>query len=431
MLAREIPQPRRSAVKDASYYKQLAADYLMPNYGVREIVPVRGEGSRIWDADGREYLDFLSGISVNNLGHCHPAVTEAIREQAAQLVHTSNLYLIPQQAELAKLLCDLSFAERAFFANSGAEVNEGAIKLARLYSKTRHGDGRYEIITLRNSFHGRTMATITATGQEKVQKGYEPLLEGFRYAGLNDLPSVVEQISERTCAVMLEPVQGEGGIVAAEDGFLQALREECTRRGILLIFDEIQCGMGRTGTLFAYEASGVAPDIMTLAKALGNGFPIGALLTRTEIAEVFQPGTHGSTFGGNPLACAVALAVVRYMADNDIPGQTRKMGDFFADQLRSRLDSLPNVKEVRGRGMMIGVELTHPGADVIKRCTAAGLLINCTMGNVLRLLPPLTATAEECGRAAQIIHDAVAEDSHLAGGGPESLTGIPAQAVRN
>lgn len=401
-------------VKDASYYKQLAAENLMPNYGTREIVPVRGEGARLWDADGREYLDFLSGISVNNLGHCHPAVTEAIREQAGNLVHVSNLYLIPGQAELAGRLCELSFAERAFFANSGAEVNEGAIKLARLHSRKKHGDGRYEIITLRNSFHGRTLATITATGQEKVQKGFEPLLEGFRYAKLNDLPSVLEQFSERTCAVMMEPVQGEGGVVPADPGFLRQLREECTRRGVLLIFDEIQCGMGRTGTLFAYEAYGVEPDIMTLAKALGNGFPVGALLTRAEIAEAFQPGTHGSTFGGNPLACAAALAVLGVMTGEDIPGRARVMGELLRAQLAERLAGHPAVKEIRGSGLMLGVELTFEGAGVVKRCLQHGLLINCTMGNVLRILPPLTVTEDECTRAADIIRDAVLADPEAA-----------------
>lgn len=395
-------------MKNAAYYKQLAEEHLAPNYGPRELVPVRGSGTRLWDADGREFLDFLSGISVNNLGHCHPAVTEAITRQAGSLVHSSNLYLIPQQVELAEKLCGLSFADRAFFANSGAEVNEAAIKLARLYSKTRfETDTRYEIITLRNSFHGRTMATISATGQDKVQKGFEPLVSGFRYATLNDLDSVKSQINDSTCAIMLEPIQGEGGIVPADPEFLASLREICTQKNLLLIFDEIQCGMGRTGHLFAYQGYGIEPDIMTLAKALGNGFPIGALLTRQGIAEVLKPGTHGSTFGGNPLACAAAMAVLDTMIQEDIPARARSLGMFFRERLLETLSGCEAVVEVRARGLMVGIELNCPGADIVKLCLSRGLLINCTMGNVLRILPPLTVTEDECTKAASILGEAV------------------------
>jgi predicted acetylornithine/succinylornithine family transaminase len=390
--------------------RELAQEVLTPNYGVRDVMLVRGEGCRVWDADGREYLDFLAGISVCSLGHCHPSVTSAIREQAGELVHCSNLYLIPQQVELAQKLTSLCFADRAFFANSGAEVNEGAIKLARLYSKRKHGDNRYEIITVRNSFHGRTMATLTATGQDKIQKGFEPLVQGFKYARLNDFDSVREVVSEATCAIMLEPVQGEGGVVPCTPAFLQQLRQLCDERDMLLIFDEIQCGMGRCGKMFAHQVLGVEPDIMTLAKALGNGMPIGALLTREHVAAVLEPGTHGSTFGGNPLACAAALAVLDVMLERNLPARAEKTGSYLRASLQKNLGKLSNVKEVRGLGLMVGVQLKHPGADIVKRCAERGLLINCTMGNVLRILPPLVVTEEQCDQAVRIIADVVRDE---------------------
>ncbi|MCX7719049.1 MAG: acetylornithine transaminase [Candidatus Sumerlaeaceae bacterium] len=396
---------------DTAYYLDLAARYLMPTYGERSMVLVRGEGARVWDADGREYLDFLAGIAVNSLGHCHPAVTAAIREQAGILMHCSNLYLIPQQAELARRLCEVSFASRCFFANSGAEVNEGAVKLARLYSRTKYGAGRHEIVTMRNSFHGRTMALITATGQEKVQKGFEPLLDGFRYAVFNDLDSVLGAMTPATCAVMVEPVQGEGGVTAATPEFLRGLREICTERDVLLIFDEIQCGMGRTGRLFAHEHYGVTPDLMTLAKALGNGFPVGALLAAENCAETFTPGSHGTTFGGNPVACAAALAVLDVMERDGLAARAECMGAYLRGALAQRLDGIDTIKGYRGLGLMLGIELAHPGAEAVKKCAARGLLINCTMGNVLRIVPPLVVTEAECDRAAEILAEVLAEEA--------------------
>lgn len=383
--------------------KEAAAINLIPNYGVRSIVLTRGKGSRVWDADGREYLDFLSGISVNNLGHCPDRVVQAIQRQVAELMHCSNLYLVPQQVELARQLCELCFADRAFFANSGAEVNEGAIKLARLYSRTKFREDRYEIITMKNSFHGRTLATLTATGQEKIQKGFDPLPVGFTYAEFNNLKSVEEAINARTCAIMVEPVQGEGGVTPATPEFLRGLRELCDQNNLLLIFDEIQCGMGRCGTMFAHQVYGVEPDIMTLAKALGNGLPIGALLARDEVASVFQPGTHGSTFGGGPVVCAAALAVLEEMCESRIPELALETGNYFVGQLKAAFEGLPVVKEVRGLGLMIGVVLTMPGADIVKECQAKGVLINCTMNTVLRMLPPLTATKEECDQVVQLL----------------------------
>jgi predicted acetylornithine/succinylornithine family transaminase len=368
---------------------------------------VRGKGTYVWDTDGRQYLDFLAGISVNNLGHCPERVVQAISRQAAQLMHCSNLYLIPAQAELAQKLCSLSFAERAFFANSGAEVNEGAIKLARLYSKKKSGDNRFEIVTFRNSFHGRTLATLTATGQEKIQKGYEPLVEGFRYADFNDMKSVMSAVTDRTCAIMIEPVQGEGGIRPATPEFLKSLRALCNERGLLLIYDEIQCGMGRCGELFAYQVAGVEPDIMTIAKALGNGFPIGALLARASVAEVFEPGSHGSTFGGNPMACAAALAVLEEFELSHVLTRVKSTGSYFFRILRERLSSLAIVKEIRGLGLMVGIELKIPGSDIVKACSENGLLINCTMGNVLRILPPLIVSEQECESAVGIIESSL------------------------
>jgi acetylornithine/N-succinyldiaminopimelate aminotransferase len=397
-------------LKKSDEYKRLAGECLTPNYGNREVVLARASGARVWDTDGREYLDFLAGISVNNLGHCPPAVVKALQKQAEEIMHCSNLYLIPAQVELAARLCELSFAERCFFANSGAEVNEAAVKLARLYSRKKHGrDDRFDVITMRNSFHGRTLAMITATGQEKVQKGFEPLMPGFKYAVFNDIESVRGVIDDHTCAIMVEPVQGEGGITPATAEFLGALREECDKRDMLLIYDEVQSGMGRCGKLFAYEVTGVVPDVLTLAKALGNGFPIGAMLTKADIAAVLEPGTHGSTFGGNPLACAVAKAVLDEMIEKDIPARSEEMGRYFRAALAKRLEGSSIVKEVRGHGLMVGVELTQPGMDVVKTCLDKGLLINCTMNTVLRLLPPLTVTREECDRAAEIVAAAVGE----------------------
>jgi predicted acetylornithine/succinylornithine family transaminase len=385
--------------------KETAAQCLVPNYGVRGIILVKGKGSRVWDDAGREYLDFLAGISVNNLGHCPDRVVEAVQRQVAELMHVSNLYLIPQQVELARRLCELCFAEKAFFANSGGEANEAAIKLARLYSKTKFGENRYEIITVRNSFHGRTLATLTATGQEKVQKGFEPLPIGFRYGHFNDIESVRAQVTEKTCAIMVEPVQGEGGVTAATQEFMSGLRELCDERNLLLIFDEIQCGMARCGKMFAHQNYGVEPDIMTLAKALGNGLPIGAMLTRSAIAEVFQAGTHGSTFGGGPVVCAAALAVLDQMRTEDIPARSVEVGAYLREKMTERLGSLPAFKGLRGIAMMIGIELNCAGAEIVKQCAETGLLINCTMGNVLRLLPPLTATKLECDKAIDILHD--------------------------
>lgn len=392
---------------DVNTCKQTAQECLTPNYGTRGVILVKGKGSYVWDAEGREYLDFLAGISVNNLGHCPDRVVKAIQRQVGELMHVSNLYLIPQQVELARRLCELCFAEQVFFANSGGEANEAAIKLARLYSKTKFGDNRYEIITVRNSFHGRTLATIAATGQEKIQKGFEPLPVGFRYGTFNDLESVRNLVTEKTCAIMIEPVQGEGGVTAATPEFMTGLRQLCDDKNLLLIFDEIQCGMARCGTMFAHQHFGVEPDIMTLAKALGNGLPIGAMLTRTAVAEVLKPGSHGSTFGGGPVVCAAGLAVLDQMRDEDIPLRAQEVGRYLRNAITQRLGNLGAFKGLRGIAMMIGIELNCEGAEIVKQCAEKGLLLNCTMGNVLRLLPPLTVTKLECDKAVDILHSVI------------------------
>ena len=371
---------------------------LMPTYAPSPISIVRGRGSRVYDLEGREYLDFVAGIAVNTLGHAHPDLVAAIQKQAQHLLHASNLYYTEPQVKLAKALVDHSFAKKVFFCNSGAEANEAAIKLARRYAHQKHGPDRYEIITMLNSFHGRTMATLTATGQEKVQKGFEPLLPGFKYVSLNDLPELEKALSAKTAAVMLELVQGEGGVHVADRTYLKSLRELCRQHDVLLVFDEVQTGMGRTGTLFAYEQLGVHPDIMTLAKGLGGGVPIGACLATDEVAAAFSPGAHASTFGGNPLACAAALAVLRVLLEGRVLEQSRRMGDYLAKGLLDLKDRLHIVKDVRGLGLLQGMELTIEGKPVVDDCLARGLLINCTMERVLRFVPPLIITQHEIDR---------------------------------
>ncbi len=376
--------------------------YIMRTYGRFPLVPVRGEGCYLWDADGKKYLDFLAGVAVNNLGHCHPAVTAALAKQAGELIHCSNYYQIPQQIELAELLCGLSFADKAFFCNSGAEANEAAIKLARKYSREKYGTDRFEIITALASFHGRTMATVSATGQEKVQKFFDPLLHGFRHVPFNDAASLAAAVSPCTCAVMLEPIQGEGGVVVPDAGYLQAVREICNEHNLILIFDEVQVGMGRTGKMFAHEHFGITPDIMTLAKALAGGAPIGAMLATDELAGAFTPGTHGSTFGGNPLVCAAGIATVRAIMEEGILNRTCEMGEYLVGEFEALQQKFPAIKEVRGIGLMIGVELNIAGADIVKKALERGLLLNCAQEKVLRFVPPLIVGKKEADEMLKI-----------------------------
>jgi acetylornithine aminotransferase len=390
---------------NSAQWMEKADKYIMRTYGRYPLVPVKGEGCYLWDADGKRYLDFLAGVAVNNLGHCHPRVVEALRKQAAELIHCSNYYHIPNQIELAELLCTHSFADRAFFCNSGAEANEAAIKLARKYSREKFGADRFEIVTALASFHGRTMATVSATGQEKVQKFFDPLLHGFRHVPFNDADALRRAITPATCAVMLEPIQGEGGVVVPGADYFREVRQICDEHNLLLIFDEVQVGMGRTGKLFAHEHFGVTPDIMTLAKALAGGAPIGTMLAREEIAASFGPGTHGSTFGGNPLVTSAGVAVVRTILEEGILNHTEEMGEYLLGELERLAEKFPFISEVRGIGLMIGMELTVPAGEIVKKALARGLLLNVAQDQVLRFVPPLIVGKKQVDEMIGILEE--------------------------
>jgi acetylornithine aminotransferase/acetylornithine/N-succinyldiaminopimelate aminotransferase len=392
----------------------LGEKYVMRTYGRYPFALIRGEGARVWDADGREYLDFVSGLAVNALGHSHPQVVAAIREQAGKLLHCSNLYWIEPQVELAQLLVENSALDKVFFCNSGAEANEAAIKLARKYAKEHRGPESYAIITMRRSFHGRTLATLTATGQEKFHRGFAPLPAGFKYVPFNDLSSLRAAVGPQTAAIMLEPVQGEGGVYAANKDYLQAVRDLCDDEGLLLIFDEVQCGLGRTGYLFAYQYYEVEPDILTLAKALAGGVPIGAMLAKEKIAAAFAPGDHASTFGGNPLATAAGVAAFKALMAEGLAEKARVLGAYFHRELEKLVREFPQLIEVRGRGLLLGVEIDGPADAVVAACQERGLLINSLHGHVLRLLPPLIVEQEDIDRAMAIFKEALQEV--LAGG---------------
>jgi len=372
-----------------------SSKYLCNTYNRYPVVFSKGKGCKLWDVEGKEYLDFVAGLAVCNLGHCHPNVVAAIQGQAERLIHVSNYYHNEPMIELARLLCENSFAEKVFFCNSGAEANEAAIKLARKYAKENLGLEKFEIITMLKSFHGRTMATITATGQERFHKGFEPLLEGFKYVPYNDLEALRGAISERTCAIMMEPIQGEGGVNVPSKEYIQELRKLCNEQGILLIFDEVQTGIGRTGKLFAYEHFGIEPDVMTLAKGLANGVPIGAMLTKDKFASAFVPGTHASTFGGNPLATAAAVAVLRTIENENIIENCQMIGGYLVNRLKGLQKGFDFIKDVRGMGLLIGMELSFDAGDIVKKCMERGILINYTNGNILRFIPPLIVTADE------------------------------------
>ncbi len=384
--------------------------YIMNTYGRLPIALVRGKGCYVYDADDKEYLDFVAGIAVNALGHCHPVVIEAIQKQVENLIHCSNLYWIEPQIDLAQLLIENSCMDKAFFCNSGAEANEGAIKLSRKYAKEQANPQKFEIISMQNSFHGRTLATLTATGQKKLQKNFDPLPQGFCYADFNDLESVKSKITESTCAILVEPVQGEGGVVVADPQFLAGLRQLCDRHDLLLIFDEVQVGMCRTGKLFAYEHSGVQPDVITLAKALAGGAPIGALLARGKAAETFAPGDHASTFGGNPLVTSAGVATLSYMLEQDLAGHVAKMSAYMQEKMRALMKKHAFIKEVRGQGLLLGLLLEKEGAPIVASCLTKGLLINCTAGTVLRFVPPLVVTEKEIDKAIAILDESLAEE---------------------
>ncbi|MCX7590799.1 MAG: aspartate aminotransferase family protein [Kiritimatiellae bacterium] len=398
--------------------------YVMPTYSP-SLVLVRGRGTKVWDANGKVYLDFSSGISVLNTGHCHPEVVAAIREQAGVLMHASNLYYTENAVKLARRLSELSLRGKCFFCNSGAEANECLIKLARLWG---HEQGRYEIITMKQSFHGRTLATAAATGQEKIQKGFEPMPQGFVYAEINNIGSVEALVNERTVAVMVEAVQGEGGVVVAQDEFMKALRELCDARNLLLLCDEVQCGLGRTGKWFGYEWSGVKPDAFSLAKGLGSGYPIGAVVSSPKLADVFHPGQHASTFGGTPLACAAALATLDVIEKEGLVARAQRLGTALRRGLENFVGKYEHVKEVRGRGLMVGMVLDQPAKPLVEKLRDMGLLTIATAETVVRMLPPLTVKEEELEEALEICDDALAEWHGMATGEPaagtaESATG--------
>ena len=387
---------------------KLTEKYVAQTYARFPIALVRGKGARVWDADGKDYLDFVGGIAVISLGHSHPAIVRAIKQQAEKLLHVSNLYHIAPQSELARELCRHSFADRVFFCNSGAEANEAAFKLARRYGAERLG-GKYEILSTHNSFHGRTLATLTATGQEKVRAGYDPLPAGFRQVAFNDLKAVEEAIDERTtAAVLVEPIQGEGGVNVPDEGYLRGLRELCDDKRLLLIFDEVQVGMGRTGKLFAYEHFAVKPDIMTLAKALGGGLPLGAMLATDEVAASFKPGSHASTFGGNPLACSAGLAVMKTLLRGGALKNCVQMGKQFAQGLQVLKEKFSFVRGIRGKGLILGLELDLEGSKIVEACMEEGLLINCTAQKILRFLPPLTIGKKDIDRGLAILERVLA-----------------------
>ena len=387
-----------------------AARVLVPTYSRYPVAIVRGEGAIVWDADGKEYLDLAAGLGTSNLGHCHPRVVEAIAHQASRLLHVSNLYHIEEQVRLAEALVERSFAERAFFCNSGAEANEAAIKLARKAGRDRFGPGRHEILVMENSFHGRTMATLSATGQAKVREDFEPLLEGFRFVPFNDLPALEAAVTERTCAVLVEPIQGEGGVIVPDEGYLPGLRRLCDARDLLLVYDEIQTGFGRTGHLFAYEAFGAPPHIITVAKSLGGGVPIGAMLTTDDLAQHLGSGTHASTFGGNPLVCAAALAALEALETEQLMANARKVGAYFRQRLEELQARHQAVREVRGLGLMIGVELDRDARPFFLNALERGVIINCPRETVWRFLPPLGITEADVDRAVGVLDELLVED---------------------
>ncbi len=383
---------------------KMTSDALMNNYGQRSLSLVKGEGAWVWDDQGKRYLDALAGIAVCGLGHAHPAVTAAIQDQSSKLLHCSNLYNIPAQEELAEALRTASGMSNMFFGNSGAEANEAAIKLARLHGHAKNIDIP-TIIVMENAFHGRTLATLTATGNRKVHAGFEPLVRGFARAPFDDIEAIqtIAANNQSIVAVMVEPIQGEGGVRIPADGYLKQLRTLCDANDWLLILDEIQTGNGRTGSFFHYQQHGIYPDVVTLAKGLGNGMPIGACLARGSAAKLMKPGNHGSTFGGNPVACAAAVATLATIKQDKLCERAATLGASLLEQFSLTLADCNIVKNIRGRGLMIGIELTLPCADLVRRAAEAGLLINVTADNVIRLLPPLTFSDAQAQQLVQIL----------------------------
>lgn len=387
----------------------LGKENVMNTYGRLPMALVKGVGTRVWDSEGNSYLDFVTGLAVTSLGHSHPAIVEIIKEQASEILHTSNLYWIPKQARLAKMLTDNTFADKVFFCNSGAEANEAAIKLVRKYAQKNYGEDKYKIVSLKNSFHGRTLAALSATGQLKYHQGFEPLPIGFSHIEAGNLSELQQAVDQKTAAVIIEPIQGEGGVHPIPKEFLLSVKELCEKQGALLVFDEVQCGMGRTGKLFAYEWLGVTPDIMTVAKALANGVPIGAVLASAKVADTFQPGDHASTFGGNHLSTAVGCKVMEIMTSEGFLTEVETKSSYFRDKLQELADKYKLEGTVRGLGFMLGLPVQEKGPEIVQYCSDKGLLINCVGGTTLRFLPPLTVSMKEIDEALAILEQAFKE----------------------
>lgn len=387
--------------------QNLYEQYVLANYSRVPLCLVKGKGIKVWDLEGKEYLDFFSGWAVSGLGHCHPAVVNAIKNQARKIINIPNNYYGPKQAQLAEQIIKHSFPGRVFFCNSGAEAMEAAIKFARKYGS---GSGRHEIITMHGSFHGRTLGALTATAQEKYQKGFEPLPGGFKYAHLNDFNELEKMVTDKTIAVAFELIQGEGGVRIADPEYVKKVRKLCDEKNMLFIVDEVQTGMGRTGKYFAFQHYGVTPDLMTLAKSLGGGVPIGALVVNGKIKEeVLTPGTHASTFGGNPLVAAAGVAVFKTIDEENLLDGTNEMGAYLKSKLTDLQKKYSFIKEVRGLGVMIGVELNVAGLDIVTRARDKGLLINCTQEKILRIIPPMTVTKRAIDQAIRILDEVFGE----------------------
>lgn len=385
----------------------LGQERVMNTYMRQPFALIKGEGSYVWDADGNKYLDMVSGIAVNNIGHCHPKVAEAVARQASTLIHCSNLYWIEPQVRLAQLITDNSCGTKVFFCNSGAEANEAAIKLARKWSYNKYGEGRYEIITAMNSFHGRTLTAITATGQPKYQKGYDPLTPGFKYVPYNDIKALEEAIGIKTCALLLEPLQGEGGVWPATAEYMEAVVALCKKHDLLLMLDEVQTGLGRTGKLFGYEHYGIKPDVFTLAKGLGGGVPIGALVAKGEVAETFKPGEHASTFGGNPLASAAAIAALSVIIEENLAQEAARKGEYLKARFEEMKKKFSTIVNVRGMGLLIGIELSLSAGPVQDKCLEQGVIVNTVQNNVVRLVPPLNISYEDIDKGIAVIEKAL------------------------
>ena len=381
--------------------------YVIANYGRLPKAIVKGDGNYIFDADGNKILDMFPGWAVSGIGHCHPKVTQAIRAQAGELLHIDNTFYIPKQGQLAKLLSERAFGGKSFFCNSGAEANEAAMKLARRHTP----QDKYKFITAHGSFHGRTFATVTATAQPKYHDGFLPLLPGFQYVPFNDIDAIIAAFNDEVAAVFLEPIQGEGGINIATNEYLQTVRELCDKYGAVMILDEVQTGIGRTGKWFAYQHYDVQPDIITMAKALGGGVAIGAMMATPQVAASLVPGTHASTFGGNPLACAAAIAVIEAIEEDHLLDNAVKMGQYTNEKLEQLKEKHPIIDHIRGKGLMIGIQLTQSGAKIVDKCLQNGLRINCTHDTVLRFMPSMTVTTDQIDQAVNILDSVLSETS--------------------